>query len=618
MLKLIICLALGFGTIALYAPARHYEFLNYDDDDYVSDNPRVLRGLTRENVVSAFTRFHSSNWHPVTWLSHMLDVELWGKNPGGHHVTNVILHAINAVLLFLVFSSMTGGPSRTGSLWRSAFVAAVFAWHPLHVESVAWIAERKDILCGLFWILTMAAYVGYARRPSGYKYLLVVFLFILGLMSKPMIVTLPLVLLLLDYWPLNRATLTRGNIRKWFDLFLEKTPLLLFVVIVGRIAISTQQRGGSLKSMLDVPWQLRMANISVSYLNYLWEAVCPVKLAVLYPLPSTIPIWQPVIAAFVLLLITIFVLAARKSAPYLTVGWLWFVGTLIPVIGLVQIGSQSMADRYTYLSLVGLTIATAWGGWKLVQKMERGPQIAAAFFVLSCVLMVRATAKQLPYWQNSVTLFQRVLSVTTNNGIAESNLSNALLEQNGMADAAAEHAREAVRLIPAHPGAHLNLGMALLRQRKTSEAIAEFEKAVELQPNLPDGHLDLGSALILTRRTDEAIPHFYETLRLDPDHVPALNALGWIRATHPDANRRNASEAIQLAQRAVRLTRGKDGQSLDVLAAAYAEAGKFDEAIKTADSARTLATGQNKTELAREVAERADLYRLGLPFRTSF
>ncbi len=607
--RLIICLALGLGTLAVYAPVRHYQFLNYDDDDYVSDNPHVLGGFTRENVAYSFAHFHASNWHPVTWLSHMLDAELWGKNPGGHHVTNVILHAINAVLLFLIFTNMTG------ALWRSAFVAAVFAWHPLHVESVAWIAERKDILCGLFWFLTMAAYVSYARRPSGFKYLLVLFLFILGLMSKPMIVTLPLVLLLLDYWPLNRATLTRAEAHKWWHLFLEKAPLLVFALLVSRLTISTQHRAGALRSALEIPWPLRISNIPVSYVSYVWKTVWPTKLAVFYPLPMGIPLWQTACAAAFLLTTTVLVLVMSRRAPYLPVGWFWYVGALVPVIGLVQVGNQAMADRYTYIPLIGLATAGAWGTQALLKKTKRGQTVAVFLFIMASLLMIQATGRQLRYWQNSQTLFQRAISVTPDNGIAQGNLSSALLQEFQI-EAAADHAREAIRILPSHPLGYLNLGMARLAQKRTSEAIQNLEKALQLLPDWPDTHQDLGGALILAGRVDDAIPHFYETLRLSPDHVPALKALAWIRATQPSANRRDANEAMQLAERAVRLTKGKDAQALDVLAAALAEAERYDEAIKTAEQARSLASATNKPKLADEIAGRLDLYQLRLPYRT--
>jgi tetratricopeptide (TPR) repeat protein len=610
-----ICLVLALATLALYAPVRHYDFLNYDDDDYVSDNPHVLGGFTRENVIYSLAHFHSSNWHPVTWFSHMADVQLWGKNPGGHHITNVLFHATNAVLLFLVFTSLTGSRSRTGDIWRSAFVAAVFAWHPLHVESVAWISERKDVLCAFFWILTIAAYASYVRKSTLTKYLLVVLLFVLGLMSKPMIVTLPFVLLLLDYWPLQRATLDRVDFRKWVDLFLEKTPLLLFAIIVSRLTISTQHRTGALKSALEFPWPFRISNVPLSYLNYIGKTIWPTRLAVLYPLPSSIPVWQAIDAAILLLLITTVVFVARKWMPYLLVGWFWFIGTLVPVIGLVQVGSQATADRYMYLPIIGLAVAFAWTGWEFLQNTAWARAIATAVFLVSSTLMLQATTRQLSYWRNSVTLFQRTVSVTSDNGIARGNLSSALLGEN-KPDAAAEQAREAIRILPNHPVGYMDLGMAMLMEKQLGEAIANLERAVQLQPDWPEAQQNLGGALILVGRTDDAIPHFYEILKISPDHVPALKAIAWIRATQPNEKLRDANEAMQLAERAVQLAKGEDPQALDVLSAAFAEAGRYDEATRAAEQAQNLAMTENKTKLAGEIRERLDMYRLGLPYRT--
>jgi tetratricopeptide (TPR) repeat protein len=609
LIQLLVGAALFLGTLAIYAPVRHYEFLNYDDDDYVSDNPHVMGGFTRDNVVYALAHFHSSNWHPLTWLSHMADAEIFGKNAGGHHVTNVVLHSLNAVLLLLVLAGMTG------AFWRSAFVAAIFAWHPLHVESVAWISERKDILCALFWILTMGAYASYVRKPLALRYLLVVLLFLLGLMSKAMMITLPFVLLLLDYWPLQRASLRRTDGPKWFNLFLEKIPLFVLAALAGAVTVSTQARTGALKSALEFPWQLRLANIPISYLKYVLAALWPVKLAVLYPLPSVLSTWQAAASAVLLILITVIAIRERIRKPYFFVGWLLFIGSLLPVIGLVQVGSQAMADRYMYIPLIGLSVAFVWMGWQLIEMSGRPVLLGATVFGLTSVLMVQATVRQLSYWQNSATLFQRAVSVTTDNGIARGNLSAAFLSQ-FKPDAAAAEAREAIRIMPNHPVGYMSLGMAMLMKKRISEAILNLEKALQLQPDWPDVHQDLGGALILTGRVDDAIPHFYETLRLSPDHVPALKALAWIRATQSDSKLRDANEALRLAERAVQLTNNKDAQALDVLGAAQAEAGQLKDATNTAEHAKALALAGGKAKLADEISERIELYRLGFPFRT--
>ncbi len=600
---------LAFGTLAVYSPVRHYNFLNYDDDDYVSDNPHVMGGFNRENIVYSIAHFHSNNWHPVTWFSHMADAQFWGERAGGHHFTSAVLHSLNAVLLLLVLAEMTGG------FWRSAFVAAIFAWHPLHVESVAWISERKDILCALFWILTMGAYANYVRKPAALKYLLLFLLFLLGLMSKAMIITLPFVLLLLDYWPLKRATLERTDGRKWLGLLFEKVPLFFLAALVAAVTVSTQARAGALKSSLEFPWQLRFANIPVSYLKYVFAALWPVKLAVLYPLPSSIPMWHALASAALLILMTVVAIRERSRWPYLLVGWLWFLGSLLPVIGLLQVGSQAMADRYMYIPLIGLSVAFVWMGWQLIETSSRPVLLGATIFVISGVLMVQATARQLRYWQNSVTLFQRAISVTSDNGIAYGNLSSALLGES-KPDAAIASALEAIRILPNHPVGYMDVGMAMLMKRRPNDAIVSLQRAVDLEPHWPDTQQNLGGAFVLIGRPADAIPHFYEVLQASPDHVPALKALAWIRATQPSDGLRNNEEALRLARRAVILTDRKDPQALDVLSAAFASEGRFEEAIKTSEEALAKSRRLNKGELANEINERLDLYRLRLPYRT--
>jgi tetratricopeptide (TPR) repeat protein len=610
LLKLLICLALGLGTLAVYAPVRQYDFTNYDDDIYVTDNPHVLGGFTHKNVSWAFTHFHASNWHPLTWLSHMLDVKLWGQNAGGHHLTNVLIHSANGVLLFLVFNSMTG------AVWRSALVAAVFAWHPLHVESVAWIAERKDVLSAFFWILTMAAYLSYMRKPRVRRYLLVVALFAGGLMSKSMVVTLPFVLLLLDYWPLRRAGLIRRDAHKWLKLFLGKIPLIALAILSAGITIFTQQRSGAIKSALELPWQLRISNALIGYVSYLGKALWPVKLAAFYPFPSVIPLWQVASAVALLLAITILTLAAAKASPYLAVGWFWYLGTLVPVIGLVQVGSQAMADRYSYIPLIGVATAGAWGAWELLKKLRHAHVIAGALFATTTLLMLQASARQIRHWHDSFTLFEHALAVTSDNWGAHNNLSDAFLGRPDGARAAADHAREAVRLSPNQPVPYMNLGLALRRLNKNPDAITQFERALVLRPDWPDAHQNLGVSLMLEGRVEEALPHFYEALRLDPEHVRAMKGLSWIRATQPDEKWRNAHEAVRLGERAAQLTNYKEAEALDVLAAALAEAGRYDEAFKTAAAAEGLARAAGQPALVGQIAHRMELYQLGLPYRT--
>jgi protein O-mannosyl-transferase len=596
-------------TAAVYAPVRHYQFVNYDDYEYVRDNPLVLGGFSPQNLVRAFTTFYSYNWHPLTWLSHTLDFRLWGLNAGGHHTTNVIFHTANVLLLCLVFTSMTG------ALWRSALVAAVFAWHPLHVESVAWISERKDLLSTFFWLLTMAAYVRYVRRPQVRRYLLVVMCFALALMSKPMAVTLPFVLLLLDYWPLNRATLAWNDRGEWRKLILEKTPLFTLALASSLITIQAQYRSGAVRSLLELPLEFRISNALLSYVNYLWKAVFPVKLSVFYPFPSAISLWQVTAAAVFLLGLTALAFTAAKSHPYAIVSWLWYAGTLLPVIGLVQVGDQAMADRYTYIPLIGLSIAAVWGTWEVSKRTRRAQMFAALLGAAVLLLLLYGTSRQLRYWTNNIALFQHALSVTSRNWLAHNNLSNALLEQHRDFGDAENHALEALRIRSDYPEAQVNLGVALLRQGKNSAAISHLEKAVALQPDWPEAQQHLGYAQMVANRTAEAIQTFSNALYLDPNLILALKSLAWIRATEPNPALRNGSEAIVLATRVTQLTHQKDPDTLRTLAAALAEVGRFDEAVSTGEHARGLALGANQTELARNIDEELDLYRLALPYR---
>jgi tetratricopeptide (TPR) repeat protein len=604
-----IAIGLCLITAAVYAPVCHFAFVNYDDYDYVTQNPIVVGGFSVQHAVSAFTKFYSHNWHPVTWLSHMLDVQLWGLDAGAHHIVNVAFHIANAVLLFLLLISVTG------ALWRSAFVAAVFAWHPLHVESVAWIAERKDVLSTFFWVLTMSAYVHYARHPRARRFLLVVICFSFGLMSKPMVVTLPFILLLIDYWPLNRARLSRDDRRQWFKLLLEKVPLFILALIACVITLEVQSRSGAVRSLLQVPLQFRVSNALIACVSYLWKTVWPVGLAVFYPLPRVISFWQAMLAAALLLGLTWFVFSLAKRYHYLVVGWLWFLVTLVPVIGIVQVGDQSRADRYTYIPLIGTTIAAAWGTWDLSKKTKRAQIILAAFSAVFLLLLLQATARQLQHWRNNVSLYQRALAVTSDNWLAHNNLSNALLEQHRDAVAAENHARQALRIRPSYAEAHVNLGVALSRQGKFAEAISNLENALLLAPQSADAEQYLGYAFMNAGKMREAVRHFSKVLGRKPNLILALKSLAWIRATDPSSEIRNANEAVMLGQRAAKLTAYQSADALRVLAAALAEAGRFDEAVTTGERGRNLARAASQPELVRQITEQLDLYRLGLPYR---
>ncbi len=507
MLQLLTCLTLGLGTLLLYAPARNYEFVRYDDGDYIYQNPHVADGPTGQNVVWAFTQFHSNNWHPLTWLSHMLDVKLWGLNAGDHHITSVVFHATNAVLLFLVLARMTGAP------WRSAFVAALFAWHPLHVESVAWISERKDVLSAFFWILTMAAYDFYVRRSNLWRYSLVFVCLGLGLMCKPMLVTLPFILLLLDYWPLQRAKFSFEESRTWLWLAAEKLPLIALAIASSVVTFVAQQHGGALVPLEHLSLQLRLSNAVTSYSIYLAKAFWPAHLAVFYPMRGPIPAWQWAGSVLVLLTVTSMVVATAKRYPYLATGWFWFMGMLVPVIGIVQAGDQAMADRYMYLALIGPSIMVAWAVPDLIKAtivhVKQAQIVLAAAFAVVLVACIALTARQLSYWHNSLSLFQHALAVTTDNWFAHGNVAISLGNQGQIGEAIA-HYRELLRIKPASVEALNNLAWHLAtsrddQYRNGAEALRLAERALELSQPADASTLDtLAAALAENRRFDEA------------------------------------------------------------------------------------------------------------------
>lgn len=544
-----VCLALIAVNVAVYAPVVHHEFTNYDDPEYVRLNPHLSGGLTWRNISWALTTGYQSYWHPLTWMSHMLDVQLYGLNPGPHHATNLLLHIANTILLLGLLHRMTG------ALGRSAFVAGLFAVHPLQVESVAWVSERKTLLSTLLWMLTLWAYVDYARRPRFARYLIVLFLFALGLMAKPMLVTLPFVLLLLDYWPLRRVPLgtpPSENQRPVSQLVLEKLPLLALAITSSVVTIVTQQRVGAVAGLDVLPLSSRIANALVAYTAYLGKMLWPARLAVFYPF-QTLPAWQVAGAVAVLVVVSALVLRAAARHSYLLVGWLWFLGTLVPVIGLVQAGTQSMADRYAYIPFIGLFIMVAWGvpdllaarraiaatksrsdattgrggDWGDAAKNRRGLRrmplrevalpVAAALVILLCA--IRA-AGQVRYWQDSSTLWTHALAVTTDNYRAHNNLGNALADQGKVSEAIAQYS-EALRILPNFVDAHSNLGIVLADQGRLDEAIAHYREALRGYPGFAEAHLNLGAALASERKIGEAITEYSQALRIRPDYADA-------------------------------------------------------------------------------------------------
>ena len=523
---ILVCLFLIMATLAVYWQVQNYDFVNFDDDIYIYKNHHIQKGLTLKSISWAFTTIHACNWHPLTWLSHMLDCQLYGMEPGRHHLTNLLFHIANTLLLFLVFRKMTG------SLWKSGFVAGLFALHPLHVESVAWVSERKDVLSTFFWLLTMGGYVWYVEHPAVRRYILVVLFFALGLMSKPMLVTLPFVLLLLDFYPLNRFQFQQSdgstNTQQRFIVFrliLEKIPLFVLVALSGAITFYAQKHGGAVASFEAIPHKARVANALVSYAGYIEKMFYPSNLGALYPQLGILPWWK--VAGACLLLIAISFLAIRniKQRPYFAVGWLWYLGTLVPVIGLVQIGSQSMADRYTYVPLIGLFIIIAWGVPKLVEHWRfRKIWLATLATVVLTMLMV-ITWKQVGYWENSITLFEHTLKITSNNYVSHNNLGKALYNQGRTAEAI-EHYLQALSINPVLEEAHNNLGVALDKQSRTAEAIEHYLQALRINPDFEEAHNNLGNALNMQGHTEEAIEHYLQALRIKPDYVEAHFNLG--------------------------------------------------------------------------------------------
>jgi tetratricopeptide (TPR) repeat protein len=511
-LDVCICVLLLLSILAVYAQVRSHDFVNYDDPQYVTQNPEVRAGLTWHGVVWAFTSAHDSNWIPLTWLSHMLDGELFGLESGAHHFTNVALHAFGTLLLFGFLRRMTG------ARWRSAFVALAFALHPLHVESVAWVAERKDVLSAALFFLALWAYVDYTARPSRGRYLLVVLIFCCGLMAKPMVITLPLVALLLDFWPLRRKTS--------MGLLLEKLPLFALAAGASVVTYLVQEHAGAISSIDRVPLAARLQNALVSYVAYVGNFVWPAKLAVFYPY-SIPPVWEWLAAGAALAAVTVLVLRARGRYPYAAVGWLWYLGTLAPVIGLVQAGSQSRADRYTYIPMVGISIMLAWGAAEAAERWRWGRPALAAAMAAVCSAWAVVTWLNVENWRNSISLFQHAIDVTHDNYVAYNNLAVAL-RQAGEIDEAVSSFESAVRIQPQDAQARDNFGDALTAVGRADEAIPQLEEAIRLQPGFAKAHIDLASALIRSGRAAQAEAQYRAALRLQPASAEAHYGLGGV------------------------------------------------------------------------------------------
>jgi len=569
---LLVCLFFVIAILSVYWQVRNYSFVNYDDRQYVTQNHYVQAGLTLESIKWSFTAIHASNWHPLTWLSHMLDCQIYEMNPGHHHMTNVLLHILNTLLLFLVFKRMTG------KLWQSGFVAALFALHPLHVESVAWVAERKDLLSTFFWMLTLWSYVRYVERSDFNRYLPVLFFFILGLMAKPMLVTLPFVLLLLDYWPLRRFELgsrdeNNSQQRRFnFGLICEKMPLFFLSAVSSVVTYIVQESSGAVNSLAVIPFHIRIANATVSYASYIGKMIWPHNLAVFYPYPESIVSWKITGAGLLLGVISVIVCQMVRTKPYFAVGWLWYIGSLVPVIGIVQAGVQKMADRYTYVPLIGLFIIIAWGVPDILVRWRHKKIILAisTTFVLSAFMI--CTWFQVKNWQNSITLFEHALDVTVDNSIAHINLGEALAGQ-GKIDAAVRHYYEALRIKPNLAAPHLNLGVALKEGGKLSEAINHFSKVLGLKSDCAEVHYELGDTLDRKGDFASAIEHYLEAVRIKPDYAKVYNNLGVIQA-----RQNKDKEAIAHFYKAIQIDSAYAGAYYN-LGKIFTNQGKIEDAI---------------------------------------
>jgi tetratricopeptide (TPR) repeat protein len=557
-------------TLAVYWQVGNHEFLNYDDNVYVTENAHVTTGITGSNIIWACTSVYASNWHPITWLSHMTDAQLYGMKPRGHHLTNVVIHTISTVLLFLLLFRLTG------LLWQSSFVAALFALHPLHVESVAWVAERKDVLSAFFWFLTLFVYATYVTKRKPILYFLSLVSFLLGLMSKPMLVTLPAVMLLMDFWPLNRIILNeqlpgqRQLLVRVFPLpalVKEKIPFCGCALFSAAVTMYAQHKGGSIKSFEVLPFWFRIENAVIAYVKYIAKMLWPRDLSIFYPFTSSLPLWQVICSLLVLLLVSAATIWAGRRHPYLTVGWFWFLVTLVPVIGLIQVGGQSMADRYTYIPLTGLFIMGAWGVPALTRRLKCRQGILALLAGAMVIASAAATWRQLDFWRDNFSLYRHALRVTSGNEVAHYNLGFALdekgdldaaireyrealainpnsiaarnnlgfaLERKGTPDAAIREYREAIRLNPDSVAAHYNLGLAIDEKGDMDAAIREYRQALTINPNFVAAHYNLGLDLAKKGDRDAAIKEYREALAINPTHIAAHYNLGLALAQKGD------------------------------------------------------------------------------------
>jgi tetratricopeptide (TPR) repeat protein len=591
---LVIGLILGLATLGLYAPLLHHDFIDYDDNGYITDNPMVTRGVSWPGIVWAFSSFEQGNWHPLTWISHMLDCQLYGLNPAGHHLTNALLHTANTLLVFFLLRQMTG------KIWPSAFVAALFGWHPLHVESVAWASERKDVLCAFFWLLTMMAYVSYSKKPRPGMYLLALLSLACSLMSKPMAVTLPCVLLLLDFWPLKRWSPSTGislpdpafvptpaltNPANWWRrgvfLIMEKSPFFLLCLVDCWVTFVAQKNVGAVLSVSALPFSYRLANALWSYLRYISKTLCPTGLSLVYPYKAHLPLALVGVSIGLLVIWSALFWKWRRRFPYLLTGWFWFLGTLVPTIGLIQVGAQSMADRYMYIPSIGLFVLIVWGMNDLMHVYPRWQTSLRTAGIAALAACLVATSLQIRYWQNTLRLFTHTVEVTGDNGVAYYCLG-LVLENNGNYAAALDlyqrsvaaapdyypaqfglgsmlmekgdfsnarpHLDSAEKLDQHDPKLEFDLGMILLKAEKNRESIDHLRSAVAWAAGNPKYHAGLGLALQKLTNTSEAIEQFSNALALQPDYSDARYGLASVLTATGRTNEAIAQYEVEVRQ----------------------------------------------------------------------
>lgn len=577
---------LFISILSIYWQVRTFDFISFDDYMYVRDNPHVRQGITLENIRWAFTSVYAGNWHPLTWLSHMTDVEIFGLNAGMHHLTNVIFHIVNTLMLFYCLRRMTG------NVWNSAAVAMLFGLHPLHVESVAWIAERKDVLSAFFWMLTILFYTRYVEHRSAGRYLIIVICYIFGLMTKPMLVTLPFVLLLLDIWPLKRpeliTTAEHMQPHEWWSgllaLIHEKVPLFFLAGAAIIVTILAQKNVGSISNLESIPLYIRVENATISYMAYLVKMIWPIHLALFYPYPRMVNLYKVITACVLLIGITWMVVLNISRFPFLFVGWFWYLGTLAPVIGIIQVGSQSMADRYTYVPLIGIFILIVWGLSKLLGQLRSARYILAGIYCAIVPVIMWFTWLQTGYWASNISVFSHAVDVTNDNYLAHNSLGVALCEH-GEFDAGIKHYMEALRVYPEHVQAHNNLGAALVEEGKYKDSIGHFRKALQIDPGFVSAHYNLGIAYYAIGKLDEAIKQYQEVLRLVPQYPEAS-----LKMATAITKQRKINDAIARLNDALKIN-PQDYTILCKVAELYNDEGNTKEAINHYESALSVNPG---------------------------